>query len=113
MENSNLFESSSTTPYRATGGASAGAVLQIIRNLDNDAGADGDTLAYSPARLATAARSICAAARDDGLPIEQALIRVKDAWRSTPGRPKPRPGAHDPVLDQLVSACIREFYTER
>ena len=112
MENSNLFESSSPIPYRATG-ASGSAVRDIIRGLDTDPRDGGDEPLYSRARLAVAARSICAAVRDEGLPIEQALIRVKEAWRSTPGRPKPRPGGSDPVLDQLVSACIREYYTER
>ncbi len=112
MENGNLFESSNPNTYRSSG-ASGSAVRDIIRSLDADARGEGSEPGYSRARLAAAARFICAAARHDGLPIEQALIRVKDAWRSTPGRPKPRPGGSDPVLDQLVSACIREFYTER
>ena len=112
MENGNLFEPSGTTPYRALGG-SASAVSDIIRGLDADALQHGPEPVYSRARLAAAARFICAAVRTEGLTVEQALIRVKDAWRSTPGRPKPRPGSNDPVLDQLVSACIREYYTER
>jgi hypothetical protein len=112
MENGNLFESSSPIPFRPAE-ASASAVREIIRNLDADAMETADVPVYTRARIAIAARFICSAVRDDGLPIEQALIRVKDAWRSTPGRPKPRPGGNDPVLDQLVSACIREFYTER
>ena len=112
MENGNLSESSGTTPYRASG-TSASAVGDIIRGLDADAQQGGSEPTYTRARVAAAARFICAAARTDGMTIEQALIRVKDAWRSTPGRPKPRPGGNDPVLDQLVSACIREYYTER
>lgn len=112
MENGNLFETSTPPSYRATG-ASVRAVQAAIRDLDADAGEGDEEPVYTRARLSLAARSICAAAREDGLPIEQALIRVKDAWRSTPGRPKPRAGGSDPVLEQLVSACIREFYTER
>lgn len=112
MENGNAFESSSHTPFHVPE-TSGGAVREVIRGLDTDANADGGEPVYTRARLAAAARFICAAARDEGLPIEQALIRVKDAWRTTPGRPKPRSGSNDPVLDQLVSACIREFYTER
>ena len=112
MENGNLFEPTSSAPYRAPA-ASTSAVREIIRGLDEDALVNGAEAVYTRARLAIAARFICAAARSDGLPVEQAVIRVKDAWRSTPGRPKPRPGGNDAVLDQLVSACIREFYTER
>ena len=112
MENGNLFEPSSQASYRVSG-ASVRAVQEAIRGLDADAGEGSEEPVYSRARLSLAARFICAAAREDGLPIEQALIRVKDAWRSTPGRPKPRAGGSDPVLEQLVSACIREFYTER
>jgi hypothetical protein len=112
MENGNLFESSSPTPYRATR-SSGSAVRDIIRGLDADARGGGEEPVYGAASVAGAARLICAAVRDEGLPIEQAIIRVKDAWRSTPGRPTPRPGGSDPVLDQLVSACIREYYTER
>ena len=112
MENGNLFESRDhPTPHRP--GTSDGAVREIIRGLDADAVGDGPDPVYSRGRLAAAARFICAAARTEGLTVEQALVRVKDAWRSTPGRPKPRPGGNDAVLDQLVSACIREYYTER
>ena len=112
MENGNLFESSSPASYRATRPSGSG-VRDIIRGLDTDARDGGDEPVYSAARVAVAARLICQEVRDEGLSIEQAIIRVKDAWRSTPGRPKPRPGGSDPVLDQLVSACIREYYTER
>ena len=90
-----------------------GAVVRAaIDDLDSTP-TDGREPMYSGVTLAAAARRICAAARSDGLHVEQALVRVKEAWRSTPGRPKPRAGGTDPVLDQLVSACIREFYTER
>ena len=112
MEHGNLFESSSAPPYRVPS-ASGTAVRETIQTLDSDARAGGAEPVYSATQLAMAARFICAAARRDGLPIEQTLIRVKEVWRSTPGRPKPRPGGTDAVLDQLVSACIREFYTER
>ena len=112
MENGNLFESPDPgAPHRT--GTAGSAVREIIRGLDTDALGDGPEPVYSRARLVAAARFICAAVRTDGLTIEQALVRVKEAWRSTPGRPKPRPGGNDPVLDQLVSACIREYYTER
>ena len=112
MENGNAFESSTHPPYRVPE-SSGSAVREIIRGLDADASEGGGEPAYTRARLAAAARFICAVVRDEGLPIEQGLIRVKDAWRMTPGRAKPRSGSNDPVLDQLVSACIREFYTER
>jgi hypothetical protein len=91
----------------------SGAVVRaVIDDLDSIA-TDGSERVYSGVTLAAAARRICAAARSDGLYVEQALVCVKEVWRSTPGRAKPRAGGTDPVLDQLVSACIREFYTER
>ncbi len=112
MENGNAFESTGVDRPRDSGDPALGALRAIIRDLDADvAGQEG--LAHNHASLVAAARSICAAARIDGLHIEQALVRVKEAWRSTPGRAKPRPGGTDATLDRLVSACIREFYTER
>lgn len=95
--------------YRITDRSTV-AVRAIIRDLDSIE-SDGVEATYSPANLTTAAQRICVAARHDGLYIEQAIVCVKEAWRSSPGRSKPRAGAADTVLDQLVSACIREFYT--
>jgi len=112
MQNGNAFESTGVDRPRDSGEPVLGAMRAIIRDLDADVARQGDP-DHGRASLVVAARSICAAARIDGLHIEQALVRVKEAWRSTPGRPKPRPGGTDAILDQLVSACIREFYTER
>jgi hypothetical protein len=102
----------SATGARFDASESGAVVRAVIHDLDSVA-TDGAEPVYSGVTLAAAARRICAAARSDGFYVEQALVRVKEVWRSTPGRPKPRAGGTDPVLDQLVSACIREFYTER
>src|SRR5687768_17612305 len=111
MEHRHHVELTDAGQYRSVD-PRASALRAIIEDLDASAGEKADG-SYTSDGLANAARRICAAAHDDGLYIEQALVRVKDAWRSTPDRIKPRSGGNDPVLDQLVSACIREFYTER
>jgi hypothetical protein len=68
---------------------------------------------YDHSALVAAAVEICRVARDGGLQIEQMLIAVKDSWRATPGRVPRRPGAADDGLDQLITLCIREFYSPR
>ncbi len=111
MEHGHAVDPTSAPGYEVASGSSA-AIRTVIRELDA-AALTGDAAGYTPEKLAAAAQQICAAARRDGLYVEQALVRVKDVWRSTPGRLKPRSGGSDVRLDQLVSACIREFYTER
>ena len=110
MEHGNTLDSTGASGYGTANGS--GTVLRTII-ADLDAGPADSGERYTPWSLTVAARRICAIAHREGLYIEQALIRVKDAWWSTPGRQKPRPGGSDAVLDQLVSACIREFYTDR
>ena len=107
MEHASSFEPGAA-PYRMPE-RPAVAIHAIIRDLDATA-LEGADPVYPVAALTGAARRVCTTARAEGLFIEQALVSVKHAWRSTPGRPKPRSGASDAVLDQLVSLCIREFF---
>jgi hypothetical protein len=88
-------------------------IADAIARLDAAAKAATPPGHYEHAILVDSATEICRVARDGGLQVEQMLIAVKDAWRATPGRVSRRSGAAEDGLDQLITLCIREYYTPR
>ncbi len=57
--------------------------------------------------------TLCDVAHRHGVPVEQLLVLLKDAWRHHPVvRAAPRVDG-DEALAELVTLCIREFYRDR
>jgi hypothetical protein len=65
-----------------------------------------------PAALRDSLATLCASAQQDGYPIEQLLISVKQAWWSLPQQRFALGEFGSEVLALIVSACISEFFRD-
>lgn len=61
-------------------------------------------------RFAQQLRATCAAARADGLHVEELLVILKDSWHRLADTAFVTRDDADAMLEKIVSMCIREFY---
>jgi hypothetical protein len=55
--------------------------------------------------------SAASEARGRGIHAERLLVIMKDIWLKLPGVAGARSSAANPLLQELISRCIREYYT--
>jgi len=82
--------------------ASDGALLRALR-----AAARGDA---SDGEIQTAIESVCAAAREQGIAVEQVLIILKERWRELPEAERLLRRAAEETRARLITICIDAYY---
>jgi hypothetical protein len=55
-------------------------------------------------------RSLCRAARTNGVQVEQLVVICKDAWRTLPAAHRLPPETGRLVIRGVIAQCIEEFY---
>jgi hypothetical protein len=86
----------------------------LVRMVRDEPQANAEGLARAGDEVRRALRDLCDNARENRVRVEQLVIAIKQGWSSLHSdHPRTRSAGPDELLNQVITLCIDEYYSER